>query len=88
MEAGMSLVMLVPLLPLLAAIIVLMGKPDTQYERARRVGVPALAAAFVGSVITLVLVASEGPSPSGSTTHRPSPILHFLWAFTSTGSAR
>lgn len=61
MEAGMSLVMLVPLLPLLAAIIVLIGKPDTKHERARRVGVPALVAAFLGSVVTLALVASQGP---------------------------
>ena len=55
----MALVTLVPLLPLLAVIIVLAGKPERQYDRAR-LGVLPLAAAFVGAVITLVVVASEG----------------------------
>ncbi|HEY3196844.1 MAG TPA: proton-conducting transporter membrane subunit [Nitrospirales bacterium] len=55
----MSLGMLVPLLPLLAVIIVLVGEPETQYVRSK-VGVLPLAASFGGSLITLVLVASDG----------------------------
>ena len=55
----MSLVILVPLLPLLAAIIVLVGESEAQHERAR-LGVLPLGAAFVGSLMTLVVVASEG----------------------------
>jgi NADH-quinone oxidoreductase subunit L len=55
----MSLAILILLLPLLATIIVLVGESETQLERSR-LGVLPLAAAFVGSVITLVLVASEG----------------------------
>ncbi|WP_447979288.1 NADH-quinone oxidoreductase subunit 5 family protein [Candidatus Nitrospira bockiana] len=56
----MSLVILVPLLPLLAAIIVLVGEPEGQPRRTR-LGVLPLAAAFVGSLVTLVVVASHGP---------------------------
>jgi NADH-quinone oxidoreductase subunit L len=55
----MSLVMLVPLLPLLAVIIVLVGEPEGQYERAR-LGVLPLAMAFIGALITLVVVTSQG----------------------------
>jgi len=55
----MSLAILIPLLPLLATVIVLVGEPETQRERSRLGALP-LAAAFVGSLITLVLVASEG----------------------------
>jgi NADH-quinone oxidoreductase subunit L len=55
----MSLVMLVPLLPLLAAIIVLAGEPQKQYERAK-LGVLPLGAAFIGAIITLVVVTSHG----------------------------
>jgi NADH-quinone oxidoreductase subunit L len=55
----MWLVILVPLLPLVAAIIVLVGKPDTLYQRAR-LGVLPFAMAFIGAVITLVGVASDG----------------------------
>ena len=55
----MSLVMVVPLLPILATIIVLVGEPETQRQRSR-LGVLPLAAAFVGSIVILVLVASEG----------------------------
>ncbi len=55
----MSLAILVPLLPLLATIIVLVGEPQTQLQRSK-LGVLPLAAAFVGSIITLVLVASKG----------------------------
>ena len=55
----MSFVMLVPLLPLLAVIIVLAGTPGKEYERAK-LGMLPLAAAFVGSLVMLVVVASEG----------------------------
>ena len=55
----MSLAVLVQLLPLPAAIIVLVGEPGRQYERAR-LSLLALAAAFVGFLVTLVVVASEG----------------------------
>jgi NADH-quinone oxidoreductase subunit L len=55
----MSLVILIPLLPLLATIIVLIGESETQQERAR-LGVLPLGAAFVGSLMTLGMVASEG----------------------------
>ena len=56
---SLALGILVPLLPLLAVIIVLVGEPGTQYARSR-VGVLPLAAGFIGALITLVLVASEG----------------------------
>jgi NADH-quinone oxidoreductase subunit L len=55
----MSLAILIPLLPLLAAIIALVGDPGTQDQRVR-LGVLPLAAAFVGSLVTLVMVTSEG----------------------------
>ena len=55
----MYLVIVVPLLPILATIIVLGGEPETLHQRAK-LGVLPLAAAFVGSLITLVQVASEG----------------------------
>jgi NADH-quinone oxidoreductase subunit L len=60
MELGLALVILVLLLPLLAATIVLVGKPETQHERAT-LGVLPLASAFVAAVVTLVVVASQGP---------------------------
>ena len=59
MEIGMMLIVLVPLLPLLTAIIVLAAEPQTQYERAK-LGILPLAAAFVGSFISLVIVAFQG----------------------------
>ena len=55
----MWLVMLVPLLPLLASILVLVGEPETQNRRTR-LGVLPLAAAFVGSLISLMAVVSQG----------------------------
>ncbi len=55
----MSLAILIPLLPLLAAIIALVGEPGTQDQRVR-LGVLPLAAALVGSLVTLVMVTSEG----------------------------
>ncbi|HET7058332.1 MAG TPA: proton-conducting transporter membrane subunit [Nitrospiraceae bacterium] len=55
----MSLVVLVPLLPLLASIIVLTAEPETRYER-MRLGVLPLVAAFISAVMALVLITSEG----------------------------
>jgi NADH-quinone oxidoreductase subunit L len=57
--AAMSLVVLIPLLPILTAVIVLVGAPKRQHERAR-LGVLPLAAAFIGALITLVMITSEG----------------------------
>lgn len=59
MTVSLTLAMLVPLLPLLVALIVLMGARETGHERAK-LGLLPLTAAFIGSVITLLLVASEG----------------------------
>ena len=56
----MSLVILIPLLPLVGAIIVLIGGSETQQERAR-LGVWPLGAACIGSLVTVGMVASEGP---------------------------
>lgn len=55
----MSIVMLVPLLPLLGVMIVLMGEPQTQHRRTRLAVLP-FAAAFVGSLVTLMVVVSKG----------------------------
>ena len=59
MEVSMSLVVIVPLLPLLTAVIILVGEPQTQYRRAQLAVLP-LVAAFVGALITLFIVVSEG----------------------------
>jgi NADH-quinone oxidoreductase subunit L len=56
---AMLLVVLIPLLPILTAVIVLVGAPERQHERAR-LGVLPLAAAFIGALITLVMITSEG----------------------------
>jgi NADH-quinone oxidoreductase subunit L len=55
----MSLVIFVPLLPLLAAILVLAGEPETQHARTR-LGVLPMAAASVGSLMSLAAVVSQG----------------------------
>lgn len=55
----MSLVVLVPLLPILTAVIVLVGAPESQHGRAR-LGVLPLAAAFMSALISLVTVTSQG----------------------------
>jgi len=60
MEVSMSLVVIVPLLPLVTAVIILVGEPQTQYRRAQLAVLP-LVAAFVGALITLYIVVSEGP---------------------------
>jgi NADH-quinone oxidoreductase subunit L len=56
----MSLVILVPLLPLLAAIIVAVGSRSSQTRRAR-IGVWPIVAAFLAAIVTLATVSSQGP---------------------------
>jgi len=56
----LSPVILVPLLPLLAALIVLVGNEGSRNQRAKIGGVP-LGAAFLGAIVTLWFVAAEGP---------------------------
>ncbi len=53
-------VLLIPLLPLLGAIIALVGDAASRDQRAKAGAVPLLAA-FVGAIATLVLVAKQGP---------------------------
>ncbi|MEO5632075.1 MAG: proton-conducting transporter membrane subunit, partial [Nitrospiraceae bacterium] len=56
----MSVVILVPLLPLLAALIVLMGNEGSRHQRAKIAAYP-IGAAFLGAIATLWLVATQGP---------------------------
>ncbi len=56
----MSSMILVPLLPLLAAIIVVVGG-RTLRERSAKVGAWPIIAAFLGAITTLALVSSQGP---------------------------
>jgi len=56
----MSYVILVPLLPLLAAIIIAVGTRSSQTLRAR-IGALPIIAAFFGAVVTLAMVSSQGP---------------------------
>ena len=56
----MSYLILVPLLPLLAALLMVVGGPSSRDRRAR-FGVLPLVAAGIGAVATLVLVSSKGP---------------------------
>jgi len=60
MNLGVVLASLIPLLPLVAAAVVLGGERETQYRRAL-LGVWPLAAAFLCSLVTLILVSSQGP---------------------------
>jgi NADH-quinone oxidoreductase subunit L len=55
-----SAVILVPLLPLLAALIVLVGDEDSRHQRAKIAAYPT-GAAFLGAIATLWLVATQGP---------------------------
>ena len=54
----MSFLVLVPLLPLLTALIVMTGKPGDQDQRAKA-GLLPIAASFLGSVLALFLVISD-----------------------------
>ncbi len=56
----MSFVILVPLLPLLAAIIVVVGGHVSQ-DRSAKVGILPIITAFLGAIVTLALVSSQGP---------------------------
>lgn len=56
----MSYMILVPLLPLLAAIIVAVGTRSSQTRRAR-IGVWPIVASFLGAIVTLAMVSSHGP---------------------------
>jgi len=82
MEVSMSLVVIVPLLPLVTAVIILVGEPQTQYRRAQLAVLP-LVAAFVGALITLYIVVSEGPIAVRFTIHHPLPTWPFPSAFMS-----
>jgi NADH-quinone oxidoreductase subunit L len=59
-EVLMSAVLLVPLLPLLAALIVLIGGESSRRFRIKLAAWP-FAAAFCGAVATLYMVATQGP---------------------------
>jgi NADH-quinone oxidoreductase subunit L len=56
----MSFVILVPLLPLLAALLVLVGDERSRQERARMAAYP-IGGAFLGAIATLWWVATQGP---------------------------
>ncbi|MBM4125198.1 MAG: NADH-quinone oxidoreductase subunit L, partial [Nitrospira sp.] len=56
----MSFVILIPLLPLLATAIVLLGRSRSQDRRAK-IGVLPIVAAFLGAIATLGVVATHGP---------------------------
>ena len=56
----MSIVILVPLLPLLAALIVLVGDEGSRHQRAKIAAYP-IGAAFLGAIATLWYVATHGP---------------------------
>lgn len=56
----MLVVLLVPLLPLLAALIVAAGADNTRYQRAKIAALP-IGAAFCGAIATLYVVATQGP---------------------------
>ena len=55
----MSAVILVPLLPLLAALLVMIGSERSQHQRAKIAAYP-IGAAFLGAIATLWLVATAG----------------------------
>jgi NADH-quinone oxidoreductase subunit L len=56
----MSAVLLVPLLPLITALIVGLGSEATRHARAKIAAWP-IGAAFCGAIATLYVVATEGP---------------------------
>jgi NADH-quinone oxidoreductase subunit L len=59
-EVLMSAVLLVPLLPLLAALIVVAGSDSTLHDRAKLAAWP-IGAAFCGAIVTLYVVTTQGP---------------------------
>ena len=56
----MSFIILVPLLPLFAVLIVLVGDNASRHRRAKIAAYP-IGAAFLGAIVTLWLVATQGP---------------------------
>ena len=56
----MSAVLLVPLLPLIAALVVIVGSDSTRHARARMAAWP-IGATFCGAIATLYIVATQGP---------------------------
>lgn len=56
----MSAVLLVPLFPLLASLIIVVGTDKTRYARAK-IAVWPIGAAFCGAIATLYVVATQGP---------------------------
>lgn len=61
----MSAVLLVPLLPLIAALIVVVGSDSTRHKRARMAAWP-IGADFCGAIATLYIVATGSRSPTRS----------------------
>jgi NADH-quinone oxidoreductase subunit L len=59
-EVPVFAVILVPLLPLLAAFIVLVGDEGSRHQRAKIAAYP-IGAAFLGAIVTLWYVATQGP---------------------------
>jgi len=59
-EVMVFAVILVPLLPLLAALIVTIGDDKSRHQRAK-IAVYPIGAAFCGAIVTLYLVATQGP---------------------------
>ena len=57
---GMFFVLLVPLLPLLGALIVIVGSDATRHDRGKIAAWP-IGAAFCGAIATLYVVATQGP---------------------------
>jgi len=55
----MFAVLLVPLLPLIAALLVLVGPEESRRGRARLAAIP-MGASFIGAIVTLYLVAAQG----------------------------
>lgn len=60
MTVATTLSILVPLCPLLAVLIVLIGEPSSQLERARLAVLP-LVAGCLAAIVTLVVVTAQGP---------------------------
>ena len=56
----MSAVFLIPLLPLLTAFIVMVGDESSRRHRARMAAYP-IGASFIGAIVTLYLVSTQGP---------------------------
>jgi NADH-quinone oxidoreductase subunit L len=59
-ELFVQAVLLVPLLPLAAALLVLVGSDQSRRARARFAAIP-IGAAFLSAIVTLYLVATQGP---------------------------